>query len=413
MKGHSHFSGRLIKQIVVFGFCVCGIAHAATDTSEDLYLDALRAISESRQEDAKAALVRLIEIEPQHAGAWLDLAIIHCELGNAKVAENLFRDIIVRFKPSAAITEVIAQRMEQGCKNKHINRRISVLLERGYDTNVNQGASNPNFGFGTGSTYIELPLLPEFLPKKDKFSSLTTSYMSELPIDGVIGFAQLKARRYDEQFKLNTLALTIGVEQPWQFRKWKASGTVMLGALTLNDHLYQKNELLQIRVTPPLNLPKSTQLNLITGLTRTQYPTLLDYDAVTWELRSQLISEVNGYRVQANLAYLSDRANGNRIGGNRIGELVSIQGRTKLSDQVFAEMDWTYQHWKSDKIYSPGLINQARNQHTHSIRAALNFPINQNQSLQLEVRKIKNRENISLFEFDSNVFQANWMWQGF
>lgn len=413
MTYHSRFSIRLLKLVIICGFCICGYAQATADAGEDLYLDALRAISERRQEDAKAVLVRLIEIEPQHAGAWLDLAIIHCELGNGKAAEDLFREIISRFQPSTAILDVIAQHRMQGCKIKFLSHRMSVLLERGIDSNVNQGASNPIFGFGTGSSHVELPLLPEFLPKKDKFSALTTNYMSELPIDGVVGFAQLKARRYDEQFKLNTLALAIGVEQPWQFHKWNASGTMMVGALTLNDHLYQKHELLQVRVTPPLPLPSSMHLNLLSGFTRTQYPTMLEYDANTWELRGQLTSETSRYRAQANLAYLSDHAEGNRIGGHRTGVLAGLQGRAKLGDKLFAEIDWTYQRWQSELAYSPGLIDQVRNQRTQSVRAALSFPISQNQSFQLEVRKIKNRENISLFEYDSRVLQANWLWQEF
>ena len=42
----------------------------------DQYLEALKAINEKRHSDAKVLLEKLIESQPQHAGALLDLAII-------------------------------------------------------------------------------------------------------------------------------------------------------------------------------------------------------------------------------------------------------------------------------------------------------------------------------------------------
>ncbi len=392
---------------------ICGQVQAVPDASEDLYLDALRAISEHRKEDAKIALTKLIEIEPQHAGAWLDLALIQCEFGNEKEAEYLFQTIIERFSPAPAIREVIAKHREQGCRNKHVNSRTTVLLERGIDTNVNQGASNPIFSFGTGALHIERPLSSDFLPKEDRFSGLSADYMRELHTDGTIGFTQFRVRQYDDLTKLNTYALAVGVDHPWRLGNWNASGMAMLGALNLDQHLYQKQELLQMRVTPPLNLPNSIQLNLIAGLTRTQYPTLSGYNANTWEVRSLLSYQRMQYRFQANFAYLSDRAIGKRLGGNRSGGFASFQARNKINDLFFAELGWTYQHWRSELVYSPGLIDTAKNQHTQTVRAALSFPVKENHSLLLEVRQVNNKENISAFTYKSKVVQASWLWQGF
>jgi hypothetical protein len=413
---------RLAKQLhqltkhavaLVFGLGICGQSHAAPDSSEDLYLDALRAISERRQEDAKATLVKLIAIEPQHAGAWLDLAIIQCELGNAVEAEKLFQNIIERFTPAPAILEVIARHRAQGCNNNQAKSRLALVLERGLDSNVNQGASNPNFGFGSGASHIELPLLPEFLPKKDRVTAVSADYIRQLLSDGTIGFAQLRARQYDDLAQYNTFALGAGIEHPWRVSGWQMSNTLMLGALTLDQHLYQKQEMLQLKGIPPITLPDHLQINLVAGLTRTQYPTLAGYDANTYELRSVLTYQANRYRAQASFSYLADRANGQRIGGDRSGELASLQGRTRINDLFFAEAGWTYQHWQSDLPYSPGLIEQARNQHTQTLRAALGFAMKENQSLQLEIRQVNNRENISLFAYNSKVLQASWLWQGF
>ncbi|MFZ6773952.1 tetratricopeptide repeat protein [Undibacterium sp. SXout7W] len=388
-------------------------AQAQSSMSEELYLDALKAIHEQRNQDAKEILGRLIAIEPQHAGALLDLAIIQCELGNTKEANQLFNNIIERFSPAPAILEIITQHQTQGCNKNSINQRFSVLVERGIDSNVNQGASNPNFTLGTGITQIDLQLLPEYLPKKDRFSAISIDYLRELSPGSTVGFAQLRTRQFDELSQFNTMAIGIGVEHPLKLGEWNVSQTAMLGALTLNSHLYQTQQLLQTRIMPPIKLPESIQWSLVGGVTRTQYPTLAGYDANTWELKSLLNYQKNSYRVYFSTAYLMDRANGNRVGGHRSGSLISVQGRGKINSAVFGELGWTYQHWQNEQVYSPGLIDQARNQHTRTIRAALSFPIKENHSLQLEIKQVSNRENISLFEFNSKVLQVSWLWQGF
>jgi tetratricopeptide (TPR) repeat protein len=389
---------------------------AATGTSEELYLDALRAISERRLKDAKTILSQLIEIEPQHAGALLDLAIIQCELGNAAEAESLFSTIIEKFSPAPAILEVIAEHRKQGCKpgrNEQVNSHISVALDRGFDSNVNQGASNPYFSLGGGTTPINLPLLPEYLPKKDRFTGLSANYMRELVAGRTTGFAQLRVRAFDELSKFDTLALGVGVEHPWRTGNWNASTMLMLGGLNLNQQLYQKQQILQSRVMPPLHLPESMQLNVIGSLTRTQYPTLSGYDANTWEIRGVMAFQKNAYTTLTSVAYLSDIASGDRIGGDRAGAQVNIQVRKKLNNGVFADLGWNYQRWQSELLYSPGLINIARNQQTQTLRTSVTWAVKDQHSVQLEVRGVRNRENISLFEFNSTAIQLSWLWQKF
>ena len=59
--------------------------------SDNPYLDAMQPLIDGRYEEAGEALRRLVAREPEHAGAWLDLAILQCGLGNASEAELLDR----------------------------------------------------------------------------------------------------------------------------------------------------------------------------------------------------------------------------------------------------------------------------------------------------------------------------------
>lgn len=411
-----HISQTLLLMILLLLYVTQVLAQDARSTeksSEELYAEGLRAISEQRSDDAKAAFRQLISLVPQHAGAWLELALIQCELGNTKDAEYLFDTIIQRFKPAPAILEVIAKHREQGCKGRPLQSRLSLLVERGVDTNVNQGASNSTFGIGSGDSRVDLQLLPEFLPREDQFSTFSADYVHELNNEGTLGIAQFRTRQYDHLSRFSTASLALGVDTPWRVGNWRGSAGVTLSALTLDQRLYQKQGILQTRVKLPVHLPESLQWNLIGGVTRTEYPTLQNYDANTYELRSVFSYQTEQHRAQASVGILSDRANGNRVGGHRHGELVNLQGRSKIYNAVYVEWGAFFQHWQSQLAYSPGLIDQARNQRTLSYRAALSFPVTDQHSLQIEVRHVRNRENISLFDYQSNVVQASWQWQSF
>lgn len=400
----------LIFFIAVIMLALFATPSAFAETNEDLYLEALRAIHEQRTLDAKEILTKLVSLDPQHAGALLDLAIIQCELGNFDEAQTLFDFIVKKFTPAPSILEIIEKRRAQGCTRGKANSRTSFLIERGYETNVNQGASNPIFGFGEGATRVDLQLQAEYLPRKDRFNTVALDYVREL-FGNTIGFAQIRNRNYDNLTEFNTFALSIGLEHPWRVDKWRFSSTFFLSALALDSRLYQKQQLYQTRVTLPLSLPDSLQVSLIGGISKVQYPTLSGYGASIFELRSSLSYQNDSYRVQTGISYLIDHAEGARIGGSRSGVLFNLLGRKQFNDQIFGELGWSYQTWKSENIYSPGLIDKVRAQKTHTIRAALNLSINENQSFQVEIRKVSNRENISLFEFTNNVIQGSWQWQ--
>jgi len=145
---------------------------ASEPTAQVLYENALQSISEGRKEDASATLARVIEQEPQHAGAYLEVALIQCSLGRSDEAERLFAIIETRFNPPPGIVDLINEARETGCNKWRAVSSSSVTIARGIDRNVNQGASNPNYVIDIEGGQVELPLLPDFLPKHDQYTVL-------------------------------------------------------------------------------------------------------------------------------------------------------------------------------------------------------------------------------------------------
>jgi hypothetical protein len=389
----------------------CLPARADEIESQQLYQQALLSIAEGRKNDASETLSRVIEQEPLHAGAWLDLALIQCALGHAEEADRLFSTIEQRFNPPPGIREVITDARQGGCSKWQASSRGSFSFGRGISQNVNQGASRPTYGVIDGGVPIELPLLPEFLPQHDQYSAVTADYQRDLTPNGTTGYAQMQERRYDSLHQYNSTALLVGVDTPWRFGQWTLRSAANLDFVTLGGQLYQRQVQVQARVGPPLPLPNSMQFNFGVTLSHLEYLTLDNFNANTGEVRGQFTYRKEDSSVSLSAAWLSDHALAARPGGDRQGWQFQLQGRRRLVGDVSGELAYSHQNWRSSSVYALNFIDVVRKQTTHVLRAALTYPINRSQSLLLEGRAVQNQENISIFQYNDRQLQLSWLWQ--
>jgi hypothetical protein len=376
---------------------------------EHLYREALRAVAENRLDDAAALLERFILDEPRHAGAFLELALAHCGLGNRAAALKLFALMEERFAPPPGIMEVIAQARATGCARKP-ERPASWLLSvgRGRDDNVNQGTSNPNFTIGTGSNPGQLD--PEFLPQADSFSVLNASYVRPLTSRGTLGIVQAYVRQHDNLQQQDSASLLTGLEHSMTLGRWRVRATGAFGLATLDKRLYQRQHQFQLRAAPPITLPENLDLAAAVNVSHVAYPTRTSYDSNTVE--ASLITTYRSKRdhVQLTLSRLHDHGSAARPGGDRNGWFANAQWYTALRTGLFVDAGLTYQHWRGDSVYSLDLIDVVRNQNTTTARAALQWYFQPNLSLHLEGRLVRNRENISLFQYNSRALQLSLRW---
>lgn len=387
-----------------------GMPGDISDPQQALYQEALLALAEGRRTDASEALRRLIAAEPRHAGAWLDLALIQCSLGYGDEAERLFANIETRFNPSRDILELIAQAREEGCRPWTPGNVLSLSIGRGYDRNVNQGASTSSLRLEGSS--IELPLLNDFLPKHDGYTTTELGYLRDLTPNGSIGFAQVQWRRNDHLRQYNTASVFGGVESPYRFGRWAWRATAAGGMISLGGHAYQRQGQVQLRVAPPVSLPRNTQLNLMAGVTHTTYQRLDNFDSTTFELRPELVYRDGNLYAAANLGLLNDRGDLGRPGGDRHGQLLNLLVRRTLWQDVTGEVGYSRQTWRSAQQYAPDLLlPQVRDQATQVLRAALTYQIDKHNSAILEARGVRNKENIAIFQYNNSQLQLSWRWQ--
>ena len=378
---------------------------------QDLYRDALQSIAEGRRNDASRELRRLVDKEPLHAGAWLDLALTQCAIGHGDEAERLFAIIETRFELNLAMMQLVAETREAGCSRWRPQTTIALTAGRGIDQNVNQGASAGSYILDGPSGPIEYALSSDFLPHHDQYTMLAGDFSRELTPNGTVGFAQFLGRRNDRLHRYDSAALFAGVDTPWRFGNWTMRTSGSLGAVTLGGHDYQHQLQLQARIGPPLPLPRGAQFTLLAGATHNQFLTLENFDSNTYELRGLLVWRRDDLVANASLGYLEDRASALRPGGSRAGWYGSMTVRRVLWGPVNGELGYTAQTWHGELPYSPGLIDTVRRQVSQSLRATLGWRLADNQVLQLEGRAVRNRENISIFQYNNRQLQLSWQWQ--
>lgn len=379
---------------------------------QQMYDSALQSIAEGRKNDASAMLMRVIEKESLHAGAYLEVALIQCSLGRAEEAERLFAIVETRFNPPLAILELIAEARATGCDKWQPLSSTAVTLGRGHDMNVNQGASNPIYIVERDGGQIELPLSPDFLPQHDQYTALNVEHSREVTANGTYGFMQFVGRRNDSLSQYDLASLYLGLDTPHRVGQWAVRTTAMLGLTALGGKYYQRQLQLQARVVPPLRLPANTSFALTGSVARNEYMTLTNFDSSTFEVRGQLAYAKDKLHLSGSHGLLSDRAVSERPGGNRHGSSSHLLGRYAISGSLSGELGYSYNTWKSSEMYAPGLIDQVRNQSTRVTRATLSWPIRKNHTLQLEARIIRNREDITIFAYNNRILQLSWLVYG-
>jgi hypothetical protein len=277
---------------------------------------------------------------------------------------------------------------------------------------VNQGARTATWVIDAPGGQIERELSADFRPQSDQYTVLSGDYSREVSPNGSVAFAQFLARHNDRLHQFDTDSAFAGLETPWRFGRWAMRTTASAGLVTLGGKLYQRQVQLQARVTPPLPLPAGLQLNLVASGAYNDFLTLANFNSNVWELRTQLAMRRGVSYANASIGYLEDHALAQRPGGDRQGWFGNLLWRRQIAGPVVAELAYTHQGWNSKAPYSPGLIEQVRTQSTGVFRASVAYAITKNQTLQLEARVVRNRENISIFEYNNRQLQLSWQWQG-
>lgn len=107
------------------------------------YLLGVLALENGELSTAEIALERVVLVDPGHAGAWLDLAIVKFRQGNIETARQIVDHLEQNFNPPTPIRQEL-DKVKTRPRDTQVERQAwhgMAALSYGYDTNANYGLS--------------------------------------------------------------------------------------------------------------------------------------------------------------------------------------------------------------------------------------------------------------------------------
>ncbi|MDY0012901.1 MAG: tetratricopeptide repeat protein [Rhodocyclaceae bacterium] len=403
---------RSIIQIVSLTLMFGAAAHAQPTTipRDALYQAALEALAAGHNEQAAAQLEMLVLETPDHAGAWLDLAILFCQSSAQDRAQALFAHIEERFAPPPAIREIIARYRASGCQVHQPLPRLRLSLGGGYDSNARLGSALKEISLGGADNPFEVTLARSQRAKASPLASFQGEVSYPLGVATEI-FGHFQRWDYGMTPDVNTSVWSVGLVHSQVISedlRLELSGA--LTQATLGGDAFHRNAAL--RANLPLLAPRGDMpgFGLEGSYINYQFKLNPIFDSQVWTAQGHLPALFGPGLQDLSIGFISDIAEGARPGGDRYGWMLQWQAQWPTPSGQRWEIMMREQTLRSTAIYSPGLIDRRRTSVSRQAGAAWTIPSGEDQELRLQVRYLLGRDSIPLFRYESVATDLTWTW---
>ncbi|MCK2097398.1 tetratricopeptide repeat protein [Thauera aromatica] len=391
------------------------LARTEARSVEQRYQAALAAIEAQDIDAALAELESLITALPDHAGAWLELAILMCTTGAGERAEALFRHIEQRFAPPPAIREVIAHYRDSGCSTASAPRlhgQLSVVA--GWDSNASLGTGSDRVRLGSAGNLIELQVAPALQARASALGGIEAEASTRLGPRDTEVFVQVAGRHFPAARDFDTHSWALAVAQPLRWRSASLQSQISAGAVQLHMDNRRFQNSTYLSWVEPLRTgdrPNDTDqsdwtLELNAVLNRFDINRNFDSNVVELRLRHSGAAGTARYTVEA--GRVQDFAAAARPGGDRSGWTLQLRVDYPLGPRERLEFDLHAQRLGSAEIYAPGIVPVRRESNIGQLRLAYVRALPARQQWRLQLRQLTNRDNIALFEYKSTALESVW-----
>ncbi len=382
-----------------------------------LYQQALAALHAGQNRQAIELLERLIILQPNHAGAHLDLALAYRSDGDLDQAERILDRILNRFDPPPAI-RLLIERQRQSIRDSRqttapADPTLSLHQALGYASNVNAGPRERGIEIDLGYGPIELQLDESSRPQGDHYSEtgLRLQHTTPWHLLRLDLTAQADLRRHARLSIHDTDFLHAGMllTRPPQPLGWDIG--LSLNHLRLNHTPYLNGGILalglQWRITPHTTL--HTQLQSVIE----DYPGDPVYDARLW--RARFGADWNpapAWRLALNLEWESDQAQNGRAGGDRQALSARLAAAHRLGPDSQMELAARALERQDQAPYSPLLFGDThRTIRRQDITAIYSHRLPKNLIASLEMSARRDHSTIDLFTQDNWQAELKLTWR--
>lgn len=400
----------------------------AAENVEQIYLEAIKEIENNNLQSAEILLTKVIQLDANHAGAKLDLAILNCKLGNEFQTELLLKELEHKYLPNQNIKNIIQKIRGYSCKNndtenkKNTNNNIQnifwVKLAIGYDSNINQGTSNPLFEASDGSQTIAFILSDNYIKHGGTSFNLNVGFMHKISDNNDKIFVKLNTKNHNHYTYFNTTSGQILYQIPniylGENKQTKITSNIAYNVINLDAKPYLSQQKFSISLLPFLNNNNNANNNFQSvfsfNATRSDYRNIKAYNARIYELKTDLKYYQKNYFTTLSAGILLDKEENTRPGGNKKGFFIASNHKYSFNDKWLFEVFAHYQKWHSSRIYLANFIPKKRYQKIYAYGITTDYKINKHNSIGVEFMNIYNQENISLFEYKNKSLQLYWQY---
>jgi len=384
-----------------------GPARADARADEAAYRQALAQAEGGNYLLAVDQLQNFLRTQPDHAGAWLDLALFACQAGQqeARAAALAWLDAHGPLPP--IIDEILTLQRHQTCPPENARRgRGEVGVALGLTHNLNLAAQQSTIQLPNAVT---LQLDRSLRPRNAPFGAVSGLWQQPLPLAGqqlaLAGYVQ----NYQSDSQYNTALIQARWESMGQYKDIYGAQRLSLTNYWLGGQDYLRAWSGQSAWqwnSPASSLHPSVQLTA-TGL---DYRTLRNYNALVIEPALGL-----AWRAGANLQLRGlwgrqiDKADGARPGGDRQGPFWQLEGRYALGQSGLLELTLRHDRLVESLPYAPFLFGPVVRR-TNLTQLAVSWKIRLDPSSQIEIesRLQRQRDPLPLFDYRSDMTSIGW-----
>jgi hypothetical protein len=190
-------------------------------SAASFYEQGLQALDARQFTRARELLALAVQENPDHAGAWLDLALAAFGEGDAALADEILRTLTARFGTPQALAPIMAQLRHEidarlapvGLQPDGWQPRLRVQLAGGVDSNANAGLAASDIALTLPQGSIVLPLNPTLRERSDTFLTglFALSARRNMPVGVIEPEIQVRARRNQSVTEFNTREVNLGL----------------------------------------------------------------------------------------------------------------------------------------------------------------------------------------------------------
>jgi hypothetical protein len=197
---------------------------------------------------------RVVLMQPDNGGAWLDLAISTLHIGEFARAAAYFDYIESELHPPTILRQLIAkyrQQMTAAQKLRPWKLRAEATL--GADSNANSGLQASSLPLTFETQRVDLPLDPNFRARHDQFVQLggSVSYRQRLGDGNMDLLAGVRLRDYLHEHDFSTLSVNAGVTTMQPTRLGDLTGGLHVEQFMLGGQSLLKNARALLQVERP------------------------------------------------------------------------------------------------------------------------------------------------------------------